>query len=89
METRKRVTSAQVLRTRDMQLYELALEFAFEQPYEELLAEARRTDACEEVDLLQLGRRIYKDLVRLARGEISHISVPRRLPRRGEFQLQG
>lgn len=83
----KQVTNPRVLRTRDMQLYELALEFAYGQPYEKLLAEARRTDACEEVDLLQLGRKIFLDMVRLSRGEISEISIPRRLPRRGEFQL--
>jgi hypothetical protein len=64
--------------------YELALEFAFRQPYRALLAEARRTRACDEVDLLQLGRQLYLDLARLARGEISAIGIPARLPRRGE-----
>jgi hypothetical protein len=70
---------------RESLLYELALEFAFEQPYQALLAEARRMGTCDEVDLLRLGRRLYLDLARLARGEISGISIPARLPRPGEY----
>ncbi len=69
---------------RETLLYELALEFVFTLPYGALVAEARRTGACDELDLLQLGRRIYVDLARLARGEISSVGILRRLPRLGE-----
>lgn len=62
----------------------MALEFAFRQPYQALLAEARRTGASAEVDLLRLGRRLYFDMARLATGDISGIGTPARLPRRGE-----
>lgn len=72
---------------RETLLYELALEFAFRVQYGDLLREVHRTGACEEVDLLRLGRRLYLDLARLARGEISRIGIPARLPRRGEHAL--
>jgi hypothetical protein len=71
---------------RETLLYELALEFVFRLPYARLLAEARLTGACDERDLLRLGRRIYFDLARLARGELSSVGVPARLPRRGEHR---
>jgi hypothetical protein len=70
--------------TRETLYYELALEWALRVPYAALVAEARRTGACDELDLLQLGHRLLADAGRLARGEISSIEVPGRLPRRGE-----
>jgi hypothetical protein len=66
--------------SRETLIYELALEWAFRVPYGRLLAQAHRTGCCDERDLLQLGRRLFCDAVRLARGEISSIRVPSRLP---------
>lgn len=73
--------------TRETLLYELAVEAVLRVPFAVLVAEARRSGACDPLDLLQLGRRLYIDLARLARGEISTIGIPRRLPRQGEHAL--
>ena len=70
--------------TRRERVASWALEWAFELPYAALVAEARRTGACEELDLQQLGRRLFLAAARLYRGEISSIENPARLPRRGE-----
>lgn len=75
----------EVLRTRETLHLEWALEAAYRRPFQELLAEARRSGQCEEADLLDLGRVLYADLVRLVRGEISSLSFPKRLPTRGEY----
>ena len=72
--------------TRETLLDELAVEWALRVPFADLLAEARRLGACEERDLLRLGRRLRHDAGRLARGEISAIEVPSRLPRPSEHQ---
>jgi hypothetical protein len=69
---------------RETLLYEVALEAAFGVPYSILLSQARQPRACREVDLLCLGAQLIKDFARLARGEISSIHVPRRLPHPGE-----
>lgn len=71
--------------TRETLLCELALEWAFRVSYASLVAEARRVGACGEAALLQLGHRLFVDAARLARGEISHIVLPARLPQPGEF----
>lgn len=73
-------------RARENHLYELALEFVYKRPYEDLLVEVRASKA-KERDLLELGRRIYLDLIRLGRGEISTIAVPSRMPQPGEHKL--
>lgn len=73
-------------KNRENHLYELSLEFAFGIPYETLLSQARNRDECDELDLLELGRRLYVDFARLARGDVSQISIPSRLPRRGEHR---
>lgn len=70
---------------RQLQLYQISLEHFLAVPFDDLVAEAARTGACTRLDLIQMGQRIYFDLARLARGELSSISVPRRLPRPGEF----
>lgn len=70
--------------SRETLLYELALEWAYRCRYADLVAEARRTGACTELDLQWLGCRIFRDVARLARGEISRIELPARLPRPGE-----
>jgi hypothetical protein len=70
---------------RETLLYELALEAALRMPYSVLLAQAQQTRACREVDLLCLGAQLIRDFARLARGEISSIHVPRRLPHHGEY----
>ena len=73
------------MRRRDYVKYELALEHVLGLPFSVLIAEAKRTQACEMIDLHQMGRQLYFDLVRMARGEISKISIPARLPHHGEF----
>jgi hypothetical protein len=70
--------------TRETLIYELALEWAYQVRYEDLVAEARRTGACTELDLQQLGWRLLLDAARLVRGEISSIHLPARLPYSGE-----
>jgi len=70
---------------RDTQLFEVVLESVFGVPFEQIKADQRRMAICEEADLHQQGRQILHDMVRMARGEISSIRVPRRLPRRGEY----
>jgi len=72
---------------KDLQLYAIALEYVIEVPFDNLVIEAARTGTCEKRDLLELGQRIYQDIVRVARGELSEISVPARLPKKGEFRL--
>lgn len=61
----------------------LALEFAFQRPAAELLAEARSKGV--ESELIALGSRLFDDMARLSRGALSEIRVPRRLPRQGEY----
>ena len=70
---------------RDLQLYAIAIENILSVPFGDLVVEAARTGECEKKDLLEMGERIYHDLVRLARGEISEISIPARLPRKSEY----
>ena len=73
------------LDNRGEQTWQRALEFAFGLPFEQILEIAEERRACGRNDLLHMGRKIYWDMVRLARGEISGIEVPRRLPFPGEF----
>lgn len=72
---------------RENAIYEDTLSSVMGVPFEKLRAEALRTGRCEEADLHCMGRRILEDLVRLARGEISSIVIPRRLPNRGEYNF--
>lgn len=74
---------------RENAIVEATLSAVMGAPYEELKVEALRTGRCEEADLHCLGRRILSDLVRLARGEVSAVIVPRRLPNRGEHSRSG
>ncbi len=74
---------------RETHLSELFLEWAYRRPYASLLAEARATGACAELDLQQLGWRLLHDAARLYRGEISAIHLPARLPRPDEHAPPG
>lgn len=69
--------------SRNTYAYELALEFAFEIPFP-LLVQGKNEE--EIVELLNLGRVLFHDLVRLARGEISAIRFPRKTPARGQYR---
>lgn len=71
--------------SRDTEVYELIVGAVFGVGFDTVYQEARRTGLCHLTDLHQMGRRILFDLVRLARGEISTISIPRRLPYSGEY----
>lgn len=73
--------------TMETEYFEMALEYVFQRPYPEIADRARRGGDCDESDLHAMGWAIYQDLVRLARGDISRISIPPRLPRRGEFEI--
>lgn len=72
---------------KDLQLYAIALEYVFQVPFDDLVMEAARTGVCDKLDLLEMGQRLYRDIVRVARGELSEITLPARLPNRGEFHL--
>lgn len=74
-----------MIRTRDAEIHEEVLELVFGVPYADLLREMQALGCCEESDVIHLGRRVLRDLVHLARGEISTISVPARLPLPGEY----
>jgi hypothetical protein len=73
------------LRSRETHLYEVTLEHVFKRPFAQLVQDGRATTGCTERDLLQLGKRIYQDFIRVARGEISSIEIPARMPRAGEY----
>lgn len=69
--------------SRNTYAYELALEFAFEIPFSLLVQNKSEEEIAE---LLNLGRTLFHDIVRLARGEISAIRLPRKLPAVGQYQ---
>jgi hypothetical protein len=71
---------------RDTLPFELALEHVFGRPFGELLADGRsRFGADYGRDLLVLGELLFNDMARLARGELSSISIPNRMPNPGEY----
>lgn len=70
---------------RNNAIYEATLSAVLKVPFAELRAAALQTGQCEVADLHAMGRRILADLARLARGEISAIVIPARLPYRGEY----
>lgn len=74
-----------VLRNRDTLPAELSVEFFLGRPFQELVEEARRTGQCDAEDLVAMGWTLYGGMISLARGEVSAVSVEKRLPRRGEF----
>lgn len=76
---------SKVLRTRETLPAELALEHFLGRPFHNLLAEARSTGKCDEEDLVAMGWSLFRGLMALARGEVSAVSVEKRLPHRGEF----
>ena len=71
--------------TRETLLYEQALETVYGRPYALLLSDALNGGTVDARDLLHLGKRLFMDFVRLARGEISSIRVPATIPARDTF----
>lgn len=68
-------------------LASLALAHVFGRSAEALATEAARRGVCDVSDLRYQGARVFVDLARLARGELSAIRVPRRFPRPGEYTV--
>lgn len=62
----------------------MALEHAYRQPWDVLAQRALEPSGPGLEELTLLGATLFTDLVRLARGEVSSIHLPDRLPRRGE-----
>ncbi|HEX7123645.1 MAG TPA: hypothetical protein VF178_14815 [Gemmatimonadaceae bacterium] len=72
-------------RTMETVYHEALLEHLFKRPYAVLVRDTLAQGGAE-LDLLQMSHRILLDLARLARGEISSIHIPNRLPRAGEYR---
>lgn len=73
---------------------ELALEFVLnlgrdpnapQITFWDLLEEARLMNTCDEEDLIAWGWHVFHQLQALDRGEITELTIERRLPRRGEY----
>lgn len=79
------LVNSNAISSRDTEVYEVIVGAVFGTDFETVYREALRTGLCQRADLHQMGRRVLFDLVRLARGEISTISIPRRLPYSGEY----
>jgi hypothetical protein len=70
---------------REVQHYQVALETAFGIPFADLVERAARETGATRIDLLRMGRQIFFDTVRVARGELSSVHIPGRMPRHGEY----
>ena len=77
-------TGIEPVREAALTIAAMALEHAFRMRYVDLAAAARRRGDCSSQMLVYLGVRLFIDFARLARGDLSSINVPRRLPRTGE-----
>lgn len=76
------------LSTMENLYYEVLLEHLFGMPYAQILRGTQEETGATESDLLQMGHRIYLDLVRMRRSagrEISRVSIPSRFPFPGEY----
>lgn len=79
------MSSSTVEAGREAELHEVVLEAVYGVPFDVIDAERERLVRCDSQDLRLQGEQILRDLVRLARGEISSIHIPRRLARLTEY----
>jgi hypothetical protein len=75
------------LERRANHLASLALAHVFGRSARSLADDAVRTGMCTVTDLRWQGARLFVDLSRLARGDLSRIRVPNRLARPGEYTV--
>jgi hypothetical protein len=70
---------------REMQLFQIMVEHVFKKPFLSVASQASAETGASAHDLLRMGRQLFFDTVRVARGELSEVSIPARMPYPGEY----